>query len=203
MSYISNPLGGGGAGTPGASGAPGASGVPGADGATGPSGVAGASSINVGYFDATAGIAPAVDYATLNTRGIHHVLNFDDSADETIYFRGITPISYTSGNNITMEAHWTSTDGPNVAVWKFRADRLAEDDLDIDGDSWSTFVLASGAANAVDGKIAITSWSISHADFDYLSPGDAFILEVGRNAVHGNDNLTGDAELLKFYIEWT
>ena len=170
---------------------------------TGPSGVAGPAGspgITASVWGATAGIAPTGNFATLDTRGIHHVLDFDDSTDETIYFRGSAPPSYASGD-ITMDIEWTFTAASSGSVvWKYRVDRINEGIHDLDSTSWTSFVTATGVSDTDSGKLATTPIIVSNSQLDFVAPGDAFVLEIGRDtSVPG---LVGDAELFKTYITW-
>ena len=85
-------------------------------------------------------------------------------------------------------------------VWKYRVDRINEGIHDLDSTSWTSFVTATGVSDTDSGKLATTPIIVSNSQLDFVAPGDAFVLEIGRDtSVPG---LVGDAELFKPYITW-
>lgn len=143
--------------------------------------------------------APAANFATLDTRNGHPVLDFDADADESAIFSGIMPNDY-RGTGVVVYIHYAMTSAEtNTIDWDASFERIGDQQLDIDGDSFA-------AVNSVDdttvpgtaGLVDIVAISFTDgADMDSVAAGEGFRLKITRDAV--NDDATGDAELL--YVE--
>lgn len=151
-------------------------------------------------FTPSSNVPTATNYATLDTRNLHTVLDFDASTNEDAVFEGVMPQSY-AGGGVTVYIHYamsTATSG-NVD-WDVAFERIGDQQLDIDGDSFA-------AANSVDnttvpatsGFVDIVSVAFTNgADMDSVAVGEAFRLKLTRDAA--NDTATGDAEILAVEI---
>ena len=146
---------------------------------------------------------PAADFATLDLRNGHPVLDFDDTTNESALFRGIMPRHY-SGEGITVYLHFAMTSGEADTIdWDVAFERIGDQQLDIDSDSFA-------AVNSVDnttvpgtaGLVDIVSVAFTDgADMDSVAVGEAFRLKITRDAA--SDDATGDAELLMVEIKET
>lgn len=146
---------------------------------------------------------PAANYATLDTRNGHPVLDFDPTTNETAYFSGIMPRSY-AGGGITVYLHYAMTSAvANTVDWDVAFERIGDQQLDIDGDSFA-------AVNSVDnttvpgtsGLVDVVSVAFTDgADMDSVAAGETFRLSVTRDAA--SDDATGDAELVMIEIKET
>lgn len=140
---------------------------------------------------------PSSNYATLDTRNGHLVLDFDASTDEAACFRGILPSHY-AGGGITIKIHYamTSATSGNV-IWQTAIERVSDSQQDIDSDGFAT--ANSSGAVAVPGTSGhVDICSVAHAsgaEMDSLAVGEGFRLKVNRDADNGSDTATGDAEL--------
>jgi hypothetical protein len=137
---------------------------------------------------------PVSNYATLDTRNTHPVLDFDTTTAETVYFHGVMPDNYGT-EGVTVElwcAASTATSG--TVGWLVAFEKL--DGLDIDGDSFaSDQTIATVTVPATAGEVFSNTDDISDgANMDSLAAGDAFRMKVTRNV--SVDNAAGDAELL-------
>jgi len=146
---------------------------------------------------------PATNYATLDTRNGHVVLDFDPTTNESAVFSAIMPRNY-AGGGITVYIHYAMTSAEADTVdWDVAFERIGDGLLDIDGDSFA-------AVNSVDnttvpgttGLVDIVSVAFTDgADMDSVAVGEAFRLQIIRDAV--SDDAGGDAELVMVTIKET
>ena len=146
---------------------------------------------------------PAANYATLDTRNGHVVLDFDPTTNESAVFSAIMPRNY-AGGGITVYIHYAMTSAEADTVdWDVAFERIGDGLLDIDGDSFA-------AVNSVDnttvpgttGLVDIVSVAFTDgADMDSVAVGEAFRLQIIRDAV--SDDAGGDAELVMVEIKET
>lgn len=146
---------------------------------------------------------PVSAFATLDTRNLHPVLDFDDAVNESAVFSGVMPQIY-AGGGVTVFLHYAMTSAVTLTVdWDVTFERIGDQQLDIDGDSFA-------AVNSVDnttvpgtaGLVDIVSVAFTDgADMDSVAVGESFRLKVTRDAAA--DDAVGDAELLAVEIRET
>lgn len=146
---------------------------------------------------------PASNYATLDTRNQHPVLDFDAATNEDAVFTGIMPRSYNSGG-VTVYIHYAmSSATTNTVDWDVAFERIGDQQQDLDSDGFA-------AANSVDnttvpgtsGLVDIVSVAFTDGvDMDSIAVGESFRIKVTRDAV--NDDAVGDAELVAIEIKET
>jgi hypothetical protein len=146
---------------------------------------------------------PSSNYATLDVRNLHPVLDFDDTTNESAVFSGIMPRNY-AGGGVTVYLHYAMTSAEADTVdWDVAFERIGDEQLDIDGDSFAD-------VNSVDdttvpgttGLVDIVSVAFTDgADMDSVAVGEAFRLKVTRDAA--SDDAVGDAELVMVEIKET
>lgn len=139
---------------------------------------------------------PASNPATLDVRNSHPVLDFDATTNESAVFSTVLPRHYTSGG-ITVYLHYAMTTAEvNTVDWDVAFERIGDQQLDIDGDSFAT-------VNSVDnttvpgttGLVDIVSVAFTDgADMDSVAVGEGFRIKITRDA--SSDDAAGDAELL-------
>lgn len=144
------------------------------------------------------------NYATLDTRNQHPCLDFDASTNESAVFSSVMPQSYAGTTGVTVYLHYAmSSATTNTVDWDVAFERIGDQQLDIDGDSFA-------AVNSVDnttvpgttGLVDIVSVAFTNgSDMDSVAAGESFRLKVTRDAT--NDDATGDAELYKVEIRET
>lgn len=140
---------------------------------------------------------PSSNYATLDTRNSHLVLDFDASTDEAAVFKGIMPSHY-AGGGVTIKIHYamTSATSGNV-IWQTAIERVSDSQQDIDSDGFAS--ANSTGAVAVPGTSGhVDICSVAHtsgSEMDSLAAGEGFRLKINRDADNGSDTATGDAEL--------
>ena len=150
---------------------------------------------------------PASNYATLDTRNGHQVLDFDGSTDEEAVFAGVLPQHY-SGGGLTVDTFWAFSSATTGSL-RVQGDieRIDTSSLDIDADSFTgSFQSAGGSAPATSGQvIKVTLTFTSGAQMDSLAAGEHFRLKIRRDAdgTSGTDDITTDAELLFVHVKET
>lgn len=143
------------------------------------------------------------NFATLDTRNQHPVLDFDASTNEDAVFSAVMPQSY-AGGGVTVFLHYALSSATSGNTdWDVAFERIGDQQLDIDGDSFA-------AVNSVDnttvpgtsGLVDIVSIAFTDgADMDSVAVGESFRIKVTRDAAA--DTATGDAELVKVEIRET
>lgn len=147
---------------------------------------------------------PSSNYATLDTRNQHPVLDFDASTNESGVFSSVIPQSYAGTTGVTVYIHYAmSIATSNTVDWDAAFERIGDQQQNIDSDSFA-------AVNSVDnttvpgasGLVDIVSIAFTDgADMDSVTKGESFRLKITRDAT--NDDATGDAELVKVEIRET
>jgi len=158
------------------------------------------------------GEPPDTNYATLDTRaGAANqqflVLDFDDTTDESMDFRGVMPRHYDSGG-ITVTFYWSATSATSNTVSVDIAFKSVTDDLDdLDTKAYAT-ANNSGAVTAptLSGEVGEDEIAFTDgADMDSVAAGELFFMRFTRDAdgTTATDNMTGDLELHAIEIRET
>jgi len=148
---------------------------------------------------------PSSDYATVDTRNGHVVLDFDDGSDnESAIFSGVMPQHYAGTTGVTVYLHYSMTSATSGTVdWDVSFERIGDGQQDIDSDSFA-------AANSVDdttvpgtsGHVDVVSVAFTNgADMDSVAKGESFRVKVTRDSA--SDDASGDAELYKIELRET
>jgi hypothetical protein len=145
---------------------------------------------------------PTTNFATLDTRNSHPVLDFDKDTDESALFSGIMPRHYAGGGVIVMLVWMATAVTTNEVVWNAQFERHADDAFDLDSDGFAA-VQASAAVTApsASGEVSYDDITFDDgAEMDSVAAGESFRLKVIRDANNGADDLDNDAELLRVEI---
>ena len=145
---------------------------------------------------------PATNYATLDTVNSHPVLNFDDTTAEAAIWSGTMPRAY-AGGGVTVYIHWGAYSTTGDCDWDVSWERIADQVLDIDADSFAAVNSVDGTAvPATIGFIDIASVAFTDgADMDSVAAGEAFRLRVQRGAP--TDTEVGDCYILAVEVKET
>jgi hypothetical protein len=141
--------------------------------------------------------APSSNFATLDTRNGHPVLDFDTTTQEAAIFTGVLPADY-GGAGITVSVFCALTSAITGTVgWLASIERIDASSLDIDADSFaSAQTITATTVPGTSGQILKLSVNISNgANMDSLAAGELFRLKIERDVT--NDTAAGDAELLR------
>ncbi len=146
---------------------------------------------------------PTSNFATLDTRNSHPVLDFDASTNESAVFRSVMPRQY-DGGGVTVYLHIAMTSATSGNTdWDVAFERIGDQQQDLDADGFA-------AANSVDnttvpgtsGFVDIVAITFTDgADMASVAVGEAFRLKITRDAT--SDTAAGDAELLAIEIKET
>lgn len=146
---------------------------------------------------------PSSDFATLDLRNGHPVLDFDDTTNEDAVFSAIMPQHY-AGGGVTVYLHYAMSSATTGDVdWDVAFERIGDQQQDIDADGFA-------AVNSVDnttvpgtsGNVDVVSVAFTDgADMDSVAAGEAFRIKVTRDAA--SDTASGDAELVAVEIRET
>jgi hypothetical protein len=147
-------------------------------------------------FQALHNEPPSSNYATLDYRNLHPVLDFDPTTNESAVFTSIMPRAYSGTTGVTVYIHYSMTSATTLTVdWDVAFERIGDQQLDIDADSFE-------AVNSIDnttvpgtsGYVDVVNVTFTDgADMDSVAAGELFRLKVTRDAA--SDDATGDAEL--------
>lgn len=147
---------------------------------------------------------PTSNYATLDVRNNHPVLDFDDGTNESAVFTAVMPQHYAGTTGVTVYLHYAMTSATTGDIdWDAEFERIGDQQLDIDSDSFA-------AANSVDnttvpgtsGNVDVVSIAFTNgADMDSVVAGELFRLRITRDAA--SDTASGDAELVAVEIRET
>jgi hypothetical protein len=147
------------------------------------------------------------NYATFDTRNQHPCYDFDATTDEECVFSYVMPQHY-ANSGITAYIHYAmSTAVANEVVWQAAFERIGDQQLDIDADSFAAFQ-TSGAITvpATSGNVDICTITFTNgAQMDSVAVGEEFRFKVRRDAddTSGTDDATGDGELRKVELRET
>ena len=144
---------------------------------------------------------PASNYATLDLRNGHPVLDFDQTTSETAIFTVVFPDSYASGGTSNF-VHFSVTSAiTNSVAWDIAYERIGDEGQDIDADGFNTAVTAAASAPGTSGLVQVLRIDVSGLNMDGVGKGDACRVRVRRN--FPASNTTDDAELVMFEIRET
>jgi hypothetical protein len=143
---------------------------------------------------------PSTNYATLDSRNGHPVLDFDTTTQETAIFTGALPADY-SGAGVTISIWCAATSATSGTIgWDVAFERIDVSSLDIDADSFgSATTVTAVTAPGTSGQVLKMSVNVSNgSNMDSLAAGELFRLRIRRDVA--NDTATGDAELLRVML---
>lgn len=143
---------------------------------------------------------PSANYATLDTRNSHVVLDFDAGTDESAVFTGVMPRHYASGGVTLTLGIMFSSATTGAAMFRAQFERNHNNGDDLDSDSFAASQAVSVSANGTSGKLTYATIAFTDgAQMDSIAVGEAYRLKIYRDAdasESGTDDATGDAELL-------
>lgn len=139
---------------------------------------------------------PTSNYATLDTRNGHPVLDFDDTTAEYAIFTGVLPRHYAAGG-ITVYVHYSATSATSgTAGFTVEFERVGDGSQDIDSDGFaSAQTITAVTVPATSGHVDIANVAVTDgANIDSIAVGETFRLRIKRDVA--NDTATGDLELV-------
>lgn len=141
---------------------------------------------------------------TFDRRNGHLVLDFDDTTDEATQFGAVLPRHY-SGGGLTVTLGWMATTATSGAVvWDVSFKSIGDDTDDLDSKAFATAQSVTATTASASGEVDYATIAFTDgAQMDSTAAGEAFRLQVNRDANNGSDTLVGDAELLFIEIKET
>jgi hypothetical protein len=142
--------------------------------------------------------APSSNYATLDIRNGHPVLDFDTTTQESALWTRSLPSDY-SGAGVIVDIYCALTSATSGTVgWLVSFERIDASSLDIDADSFATAqTVTATTVPGTSGQILKLSVNVSNgANMDSMAAGEEFRIKIARDVT--NDTATGDAELLRW-----
>jgi hypothetical protein len=146
---------------------------------------------------------PASNYATLDVRNAHPVLDFDGATNESAVFSAVMPRHY-GGGGVTVYIHYAMTTETSGDIdWDVAFERVGDSQQDIDSDGFaSAQSVDNTTVPGTSGHVDIVSVAFTDgAQMDSVAVGEGFRLKITRDAA--SDTSTGDAELRWLEIKET
>jgi hypothetical protein len=148
-------------------------------------------------FPSPTGIA-----AGATQRNNHLVITFDDASDRAIHFENAITQNY-GGSPITVNLFWAAAtallgDVEWFVAWE-RQNTGGPFDLDVDDFAAELGVVST--APGTSGFLQLASLVFTQAQADAVAAGECFRLRIRRDGGVGNDNMVGDAQLLRVTLE--
>ena len=143
------------------------------------------------------------NYATLDTRNGHPVLDFDTTTGETAFFSAVLPRNYAAGG-ITVYVHYAATSAVTGTIgWLIAFERIGDGSQDIDADGFATDqTITAATVPATSGNVDIMNVAITDgANIDSIAVGEGFRVRVTRDVA--NDTAADDAELVAVELKET
>lgn len=143
-------------------------------------------------------------FATFDTRNAIAVLDFDDTTDESAVFGGVLPRNY-AGGGLTVTIIWMATSATTAEVrWDVQIERHQDDTDDLDADTFAAVQSVTATTASASGEPAYDTIAFtSGAQMDSLAAAESFRLKITRDANHADDDMTGDAELMRLEVKET
>jgi len=151
-------------------------------------------------LDANNALYPSTNPAGAFSRNSHPIIVFDDATAESVIFPNSVGSGY-SGEDITVNIDWvaeTATTGGVTWGVSFEANSTGGNDIDLD--SFSAQQTGTDTTNATSGIITTTSITLTQAQADAIAAGDYFRMELERVVTDGDDDMVGDAQILKITL---
>ena len=146
-------------------------------------------------FTALSNIPPSTDYATLDLRNYHPVLDFDGSTTEYASFEGVLPKNY-AGSGITLTVGTMTT---SATSGQFRLGFSFErhsGSFDLDTNLFTATQYLHITAVATAGVMIYASTSFANGSaISNIATGEHFRLLVCRDSANPNDDFSSDIEL--------
>lgn len=137
----------------------------------------------------------ATNYATINVRNQHPILEFDSATQETAIWTIRMPRHY-GGGNVTVDVTWSAVPTTGTVGWDVTFERI-DATLDIDADSFATAQTVTATTVPGTSGVTITSSVTATAGAtgtDSVAAGEVFRLRVRRDVA--TDTAAGDAQIL-------
>lgn len=147
---------------------------------------------------------PTSNYATVDTRNGHLVLDFDATTQETAIFPFVMPRHY-GGGGITVYVHYAASSATTGTIgFDVTFERVGDGQQDTDSDGFATAqTITAATVPGTSGNVDIINVAITAgaAGTDSIAAGEYGRLRIRRDVA--NDTATGDAELFGVEVKET
>lgn len=142
---------------------------------------------------------PSANFATIDFRNGHPVLDFDDTTQETAIFSAKMPQNYAGGNLVVYVSSSATSATSNTIGWDVTFENMTGQDIDSDGFATAQTITAA-TVNGTSGILTTSSVTCTAGSTgtDSIAAGDNFRLRIRRDVA--NDTAGGDAELISVEI---
>jgi len=166
----------------------------------GTSWVAIGSASHLGEFDANDATFPA-DSAAADSRNGHPILAFADGAtEERIIFHDVMSDDYLGGS-VLVDVDWVAASATTGGVtWGVEFERAAPGGQDINVDGFAARQTVTSTTNGTSGVITRTTITLTQAQADAIEAGDAYRLRLERVTNDIDDNMVGDAQVMRVVV---
>lgn len=161
-----------------------------------------ASGDSLALFTPAANQPPATNYATVNTRNGHLVLEFDTTTQEVAVFAGVMPRAYSGGNIVAYLAWMAASAVTGTIGWGVTLERDNDANHDLDADAWATEqIITAATVDGTSGKVKTTNvvMTAGGAGTDSVAAGEPFRVRIRRDVA--TDTAAGDAQLLSVELK--
>lgn len=138
---------------------------------------------------------PAANFATLDIRNQHPVLDFEDTVNKYAVFSAILPRNYAGGGITAYITYGMSSAEANDIDWDLAFERIGDGQQDIDVDGFAAVQSVDNTTVPGDNTLTdiVNIPFTNGAQIDSIAVGELFRIKINRDAV--NDTAAGDAEL--------
>ena len=145
---------------------------------------------------------PSSNFATLDTRNGHLVLDFDTTTQEAAIFPFLMPRNY-AGGNLQVYIHYAASSATSgTAGWDVTLERIGDGSQDTDSDGWATAkTVTAVAVPGTSGHVDIVNVTLTAGatDTDSIAAGERGRLRIRRDVT--NDTAAGDLELFGIEVK--
>lgn len=135
---------------------------------------------------------PSTNFAVLNVRNLHPVLDFSGTTNQSGVFSAVMPRHY-SGGGLTVYIHYSTVSTSGDIDWDVAFERIGDQQQDVDVDGFAAVnSIDNTTVPATSGNVDIVNVTFTDgADMDSIAAGEAFRLKLTRDAA--SDTNTGIA----------
>jgi len=137
------------------------------------------------------------NFATLDLRNLHPVLNHDDTTNEYSVFSDVMPQNYAGTTGITAYIHYAMASAVADTIdWDLAFERIGDRQQDLDSDGFAAVQSVDNTTvPATSGLVDVVSIAFTDgAQMDSVAAGDGYRVKLNRDAA--NDDATGDGQLV-------
>ncbi len=148
----------------------------------------------LGYFTPLDNNPPSSNYAIFDTRNSVSLLNFEAVVNTAAIFNGIIPEAAILTNGVKSMITWVAQGSITGAVtWGAKLMRMG-DSNNIDTDNYGLAAETTTTTTGVLGDFNYTEITIT--GLNNIATGNAYRLNIYRNAAAGTDTMTGNAQYI-------